>query len=74
MAVWRCDWNVVVLGRGGAMFNEILNAVVRRGSSAVEAQLQRVEVEIEPLPLGRRLLDVDNIAEVLAIAEGVGHC
>jgi hypothetical protein len=46
-----------------------LNAVVRRGSSAVEARLQRVEVEIEPLPLGRRLLDVDNIAEVLAIAE-----
>lgn len=54
----------------GVTFKEALNAVLRRGLNAVEAPAQYGAVEIEPLRIGRRLLDVDNVAEVLAIAEG----
>lgn len=54
----------------GVTFKEILNAMVRRGLNAAETSRQHGEVEIEPLTVGRRLLDVDNVAEALAIADG----
>lgn len=54
----------------GVTFKEALNSVLRRGLDAVESRRMPHKVKIEPLTMGRRLLDVDNIAEVLAIAEG----
>jgi hypothetical protein len=55
----------------GKTFKDVLNEAVRLGRASIEAPPQRVsEVEIEPLPLGRQLIDLDNVAEALAIAEG----
>jgi hypothetical protein len=54
----------------GVPFKEILNRVLRQGLDAMEAPRVFGEVVVEPLPLGRKLLDVDNTAETLAVAEG----
>lgn len=57
----------------GMTFKEALNDAVRRGLAAADEQEQAgpVHATTRPLPLGRRLVvDIDNVAEALAAAEG----
>lgn len=58
----------------GLTFKEALNEAVRLGLSALEEPAAQAHaVATLPLPLGRRLIDVDSVADALAIAEGEGH-
>lgn len=57
----------------GMTFKEALNDAVRRGLAVADEQEQSGSAHLttRPLPLGRRLIgDIDNVAEVLAAAEG----
>ncbi len=57
----------------GMTFKEALNDAVRRGLAVADEQEQAgpVTATTRPLPLGRRLVvDIDNVAEALAAAEG----
>ena len=55
----------------GMTFKEALNDAVRRGLAVADEQEQAgpVHTTTRPLPLGRRLVDIDNVAEALAAAE-----
>jgi hypothetical protein len=57
----------------GMTFKEALNDAVRRGLAVADEQEQAgpAHSTTRPLPLGRRLVvDIDNVAEALAAAEG----
>jgi len=57
----------------GMTFKDALNDAVRRGLAAADEQEQAgpAHITTRPLPLGRRLVvDIDNVAEALAAAEG----
>ncbi|TLF79168.1 DUF2191 domain-containing protein [Nocardia cyriacigeorgica] len=55
----------------GSTFKDVLNEVIRRGLDALDAPApQRADIDIRPLPLGRRVVDIDNVSEALAIADG----
>ncbi len=57
----------------GMTFKEALNDALRRGLAVADEQEQAgpVNATTRPLPLGRRLVvDIDNVAEALAAAEG----
>lgn len=57
-------------------FKQALNEALRAGLARLEEQgdVVREVSRTRPLPLGRRLAGtIDNIAEVLAIAEGEDH-
>jgi hypothetical protein len=59
--------------RNGESFKQALNEAVRVGLAKLEEGADSVpEVnQTRPLPLGRRLVGgIDNVGEVLAIAEG----
>jgi hypothetical protein len=60
----------------GASFKDVVNEAIRAGLVALEAPvgIRPGEAAItRPLPLGRRLVDdVDDVADVLAVAEGEG--
>ena len=60
--------------RGTTLKTEV-NELLRAGlSRAEEAPAQRKHFETQPLPLGKPLIEsFDDIAEVLALAEGEGH-
>lgn len=53
-------------------FKEALNDAVRRGLAAETGSpgSSQAGAGTEPLRLGRRLIDIDNVAEALAVAEG----
>lgn len=60
----------------GESFKKVLNDVVRAGLhvDVVESTRSGVTVEVPSFDLGRPLLaNMDNIAEVLALAEGEGY-
>lgn len=54
----------------GGSFKDVVNSVLRRGLDAAEQPRPHAAIDLEPLPLGRRLIDIDNVSEALAIAEG----
>jgi hypothetical protein len=60
----------------GESFKQALNEAVRVGLANLEERSESVpEVShTRPLPLGRRLVGgLDNVGEILAIAEGEDH-
>jgi len=57
-------------------FKQAVNAVMRAGIAALAStkRAPRARYRVKPVSLGRpRLPNLDNIAEVLAIAEGEDH-
>ncbi len=56
----------------GMTFKEALNDAVRRGLAVADEREQAgpEHATTRPLPLGRRLIDIDSVAEALAAAEG----
>jgi len=59
--------------RHGESFKQALNEAVRAGLARLEERGDTVPemIRTQPLPLGRRLAgSIDNVGEVLAIAEG----
>ena len=57
----------------GMTFKDALNDALRRGLAAADEQEHAgpERATTRPLPLGRRLVvDIDNVAEALAAAEG----
>jgi hypothetical protein len=58
----------------GMTFKDVVNDAVRAGLAALEARPGtegRETATTRPLPLGRRLVDdLDDVADVLAVAEG----
>jgi len=52
-------------------FKDALNEAVRAGLPALERSESSVEqhAHTRPMDLGRQLVDIDNVAEALAIAE-----
>ncbi len=62
--------------RRRAPFKRIVNEAMRAGLAALagEPRSRRRPYRMKPVSLGRpRLLNIDNIAEVLAVAEGERH-
>ena len=60
----------------GESFKQALNEAIRAGLNQIEngAEAPREVRRTEPLALGRRLAgSIDDIGEVLAIAEGEGY-
>jgi plasmid stability protein len=60
--------------RHGESFKQALNEAVRAGLATLEEERADAVPQVSqtrPLPLGRRLVgSIDNVGEVLAIAEG----
>jgi hypothetical protein len=57
-------------------FKKVVNDAVRAGLAVLSSdpKRQRTRYRIKPVSLGRpRLPDLDNIADVLAVAEGERH-
>jgi hypothetical protein len=57
-------------------FKQVVNDAVRAGLAVLSSdpKRQRTRYRIKPVSLGRpRLPDLDNIADVLAVAEGERH-
>jgi hypothetical protein len=56
----------------GLTFKDALNEAVRAGMATLEkaATAKPRRAATRPLPLGRRLVSVDSVADALAIAEG----
>jgi hypothetical protein len=58
----------------GLTLEEVVNTVLRTGLAYVEARPPApAPYRLTPVHLGPRLPDVDNIAELLAVAEGEGY-
>jgi hypothetical protein len=60
--------------KSGQTLQEVVNTVLRTGLDHLETPPPaRVPYRLTPIRLGPRLPDVDNIAELLAMAEGDGY-
>ena len=61
--------------QSGQSFKDVVNTVLRTGLDQLEAppSAPRSPYRLTPVALHPRLPDVDNIAEVLAVAEGEGY-
>lgn len=61
--------------RRGGSFKALVNEALRRGLTVIEQpESAREPYRVTPLPLGRpRLASLDDVAEVLAVAEGEDH-
>ena len=58
--------------QGGQTFKDVVNAVLRTGLDLLEAppSAARPPYHLQPVALHPRLPNVDNIADILAVAEG----
>jgi hypothetical protein len=53
-----------------ARLKDLINEALRRGLSDMEARPERKPFRTKSMDLGRPLIDVSNVAEAIAFAEG----
>jgi hypothetical protein len=56
----------------GLTLEEVVNTVLRTGLAQLETP-SPAPYRLTPVWLGLRLLDLDNVAEILAVVEGEGY-
>jgi hypothetical protein len=61
--------------QSGRTFKDLVNTALRTGLDQFEAppSTARSPYHLQPVALGPRLPDLDNIADILAVAEGEGY-
>jgi hypothetical protein len=61
--------------QSGRTFKDVVNTVLRTGLDQLEtsSSVARPSYHLQPVALGPRLPDLDNIADIVAVAEGEGY-